>query len=192
MNLDDYCHFTSPIRRYPDTAIHRILTGVAEGITVDRLQKKYQDFSREAAVLSSACELRAQRAERQAEKCYMAEYMRRHLGETFDGIVSGATARGIFVQLVNSVEGFVGVEDFPDCEFQFDGLLTHTDVRSGRRLTVGDPMKVQVAAADVATAESISPRQNKFVIKSVYSSISFLRTCFRLLALLHLDHGEKT
>ena len=58
----------------------------------------------------------------------MAEYMRRHLGETFDGIVSGATARGIFVQLVNSVEGFVGVEDFPDCEFQFDGLLTHTDV----------------------------------------------------------------
>lgn len=151
LNLDDYCHFTSPIRRYPDTAIHRILTGVAEGITVDRLQKKYQDFSREAAVLSSACELRAQRAERQAEKCYMAEYMRRHLGETFDGIVSGATARGIFVQLANSVEGFVGVEDFPDCEFQFDGLLTHTDVRSGRRLTVGDPMKVQVAAADVAT-----------------------------------------
>ena len=102
-------------------------------------------------MLSSACELRAQRAERQAEKCYMAEYMRRHLGETFDGIVSGATARGIFVQLVNSVEGFVGVEDFPDCEFQFDGLLTHTDVRSGRRLTVGDPMKVQAAAADVAT-----------------------------------------
>ena len=50
----------------------------------------------------------------------MAEYMRRHLGETFDGIVSGATARGIFVQLANSVEGFVGVEDFPDCEFQFD------------------------------------------------------------------------
>lgn len=151
LNLEDYCHFTSPIRRYPDTAIHRILSDVVEGMTADRLQKKYQEFSKEAASLSSACELRAQRAERQAEKCYMAEYMRQHLGETFDGMISGATVRGIFVQLANSVEGFVGLETFPDNDFQFDGLLTHVDIRTGRKLTVGDPMKIQVAAADVAT-----------------------------------------
>lgn len=151
LNLEDYCHFTSPIRRYPDTAIHRILSEFVEGLPAHKLQKKYRDFSKEAASLSSVCELRAQRAERQAEKCYMAEYMRRHFGETFDGIISGATARGVFVQLANSVEGFVGIEAFPDSQFQFDGLLTHRDLRTGQKLTVGDPMAIQVAGADVAT-----------------------------------------
>ncbi len=151
LNLEDYCHFTSPIRRYPDTAIHRILSDLVQGMPVDKLKKKYQDFSKEASSLSSVCELRAQRAERQAEKCYMAEYTRQHLGEEFDGIISGATARGVFVQLPNGVEGFVGVEAFPESQFQFDGLLTHTDLRSGKKLVVGNLMKIQVAAADVAT-----------------------------------------
>lgn len=151
LNLEDYCHFTSPIRRYPDTAIHRILSALVQGDSVDKLQRKYRLFSKEAASLSSVCELRAQRAERQAEKCYMAEYMSGHLGEVFDGVISGATARGVFVQLVNSVEGFVSIDDFSGCRFQFDGLLTHADPYTGRRLTVGDPLQVQAAGADVAT-----------------------------------------
>ena len=90
-------------------------------------------------------------AERDAEKCYMAEYMTRHIGEQYDGVISGTTARGIFVELPNGVEGFVGLEYFPECRFQFDGLTTHTDEISGRKLTIGGDLRIQVAAADVAT-----------------------------------------
>ena len=66
-------------------------------------------------------------------------------------MISGAAARGIFVQLENGVEGFVGLECFPQAHFQFDGLLTHTDLCTGEKLTVGDPIRVRAAAADVAS-----------------------------------------
>lgn len=149
--LEDYCHFTSPIRRYPDTAIHRILSDLVEGTPVQKLQKKYTEFAANAASESSICEVRAMRAERDAEKCYMAEYMTQHIGEEYDGVISGTTARGIFVELPNSVEGFVSLEDFPECKFNFDGLTTHTDEISGRKLTIGGALRIQVVSADVAT-----------------------------------------
>ncbi len=149
--LEDYCHFTSPIRRYPDTAIHRILSDLVKGVPVSKIQKKYTEFAADAASESSQCEVRAMRAERDAEKCYMAEYMTQHIGEEYDGIISGTTARGIFVELANGVEGFVSLEYFPECRFHFDGLTTHTDEISGRQLTIGGALRIQVAAADVAT-----------------------------------------
>lgn len=149
--LEDYCHFTSPIRRYPDTAIHRILSDLVKGVPVSKIQKKYTEFAADAASESSQCEVRAMRAERDAEKCYMAEFMTQHIGEEYDGIISGTTARGIFVELANGVEGFVSLEYFPECRFHFDGLTTHTDEISGRQLTIGGALRIQVAAADVAT-----------------------------------------
>lgn len=149
--LDDYCHFTSPIRRYPDTAIHRILSDLVAGVPVTKMQKKYTEFAANAACESSICEVRAMKAERDAEKCYMAEYMSQHIGEQYDGIISGVTARGIFVELPNCVEGFVSLEDFPECRFQFDGLTTHTDEISGRKLTIGGALRIEVVSADVAT-----------------------------------------
>lgn len=149
--LEDYCHFTSPIRRYPDTAIHRILSDLVENVPVPKIQKRYTEFAAKAASESSECEVRAMWAERDAEKCYMAEYMTHHIGEQYDGVISGTTARGIFVELPNGVEGFVGLEYFPECRFQFDGLTTHTDEVSGRKLTIGGALRIQVAAADVAT-----------------------------------------
>ena len=97
LSLADYCHFTSPIRRYPDTSIHRILTDLVSGVPVDEIERKYSDFARESAKLSSDRELRAVRAEREAEKCYAAEYMTSHIGEKHDGIISGVTPKGIFV-----------------------------------------------------------------------------------------------
>ena len=81
----------------------------------------------------------------------MAEYMGQHLGEHFDGVVSGVTQRGVFVRLENSVEGFVSLDGFPNEYFVYDGLITH---RSNRRvLTVGTPLAIIVASAQVATGK---------------------------------------
>lgn len=151
LSLADYCHFTSPIRRYPDTAIHRILTDLVNGESVTKMQRHYTEFVKEASRQSSECEVRAMRAERDAESCYMAEYMAQHLGEEFEGVISGVTPRGVFVELENTAEGFVRLEEFPDCRFQFDGLTAHKDEISGRTLRIGDPMRIRVVAAQVAT-----------------------------------------
>ncbi len=151
--LADYCHFTSPIRRYPDTSIHRILSAMLETKDKANLQKRFADFAAEAAKMSSDAEIRAMSAERSAEDCYMAEYMTQHIGETYDGVVSGVTQHGIFIGLENSVEGFVPVESLPDSDYRFDGVLSQVDARTGNRITIGTPMRVQAVGADVASGK---------------------------------------
>ncbi|WP_326975601.1 ribonuclease R [Caproicibacter sp. BJN0012] len=147
--LEDYCHFTSPIRRYPDLAIHRILTALLTEKDQGRINR-FQGFAVGAAKSSSNAEVRAMGAERDAEDCYMAEYIGRHIGEVFDGVVSGVTQRGIFVELANTVEGFVPIDSFQDANYQFDGMITQVDRNSGKKLTIGQPMRIQVVSADVA------------------------------------------
>ena len=149
--LEDYCHFTSPIRRYPDTAIHRILSAMLDGADGEELLKRYGDFAVSAAKTSSAAEIRAMAAERSAEDCYKAEYMTRHVGECFDGVVSGVTQRGLFVELDNTVEGFVPMETFADSDYHFDGILTQVDAKTGNKLTIGNTLHIRVASADVAS-----------------------------------------
>ena len=95
--------------------------------------------------------IRALMAERDAEDCYMAEYMSQHIGEHFDGVVSGVTQRGIFVRLENSVEGFVSLDSFTGEEFVFDGLITHRSAK--RELTIGTELPIIVASAYVATGK---------------------------------------
>ncbi|HEX3039014.1 MAG TPA: ribonuclease R [Caproiciproducens sp.] len=147
--LADYCHFTSPIRRYPDTAIHRILSAMLEKKSKEELVRRYSTFAEAAASSSSQAEVRAMTAERSAEDCYMAEYMTQHIGESYSGIISGVTQRGVFVELPNSVEGFVPVESFEGANYRFDGLITQIDQNTGKKLTIGQPMNIIVAAADV-------------------------------------------
>ena len=149
--LGEYSHFTSPIRRYPDTSIHRILTDLLAGADRHEMNKRYKTFAQESAAESSKNEVRAVTGERAAEDCYMAEYMRNHLGESHIGIISGVTPKGIFVKLENNAEGFVALSDFPNCDFQFDGEIAHKDLRSGRVLMMGEEIGIVVAAADVAT-----------------------------------------
>lgn len=149
--LADYSHFTSPIRRYPDTAIHRILSALCKGKSPAEIGRMYSGFAQNAAEESSRLEVRAMTAERSAEDCYMAEYIRQHIGEEFTGIISGVTARGVFVQLPSSVEGFVPVDSFEGCQFTYDGLITQYDALSHKKLTIGQELRVQVVAADVAT-----------------------------------------
>lgn len=151
LSLQDYCHFTSPIRRYPDTSIHRILTDLVSGVPVDEIERRYADFARESAKMSSDRELRAVRAEREAEKCYAAEYMTSHIGEIHHGIVSGATNRGIFVCIENGIEGFVNLAQLEDSFFEFNGTTTTTDRRSGESYSVGDNVLIKVIAASVPT-----------------------------------------
>jgi ribonuclease R len=149
--LEDYCHFTSPIRRYPDTAIHRILSAMLKTKDSEKLRQRFTDFAAEAAKLSSDAEIRAMSAERDAEDCYTAEYMAQHIGEVYDGVVSGVTQHGVFVELDSSAEGFVPMDSFPDSHYRFDGVITQVDAKTGSRLTIGHPLRIRVASADVAS-----------------------------------------
>ena len=151
LSLSDYCHFTSPIRRYPDTSIHRILTDLVSGVPVDKIQARYADFAKESAKLSSEFELRAVRAERDAEKCYAAEYMRAHLGEEYTGVVSGVVVKGIFVMLETGIEGFVDLTALSDAYFEFDGKTTTTDKHTGKSFCIGDEVRICVSAASVSS-----------------------------------------
>ncbi len=153
LNLSDYSHFTSPIRRYPDTSIHRIMTAFVEGASSAEIEKKYKKFCAKSAEQSSACEIRAVIAQRETEDCYMAEFMANHLGETFKGEVSSVLKVGVFVRLENSVEGFIPIENFRNNYFEFDGIINHKCRVTGRVLTIGDELEIRVAKAVVATGK---------------------------------------
>ncbi|WP_417412611.1 ribonuclease R [Hominenteromicrobium sp.] len=149
--LSDYSHYTSPIRRYPDTSIHRVLSAFVEGMPAEEVRRRYAQFCETSAAESSRNEIRALIAERDAEDCYMAEYMSQHIGEHFEGTVSGVTMRGVFVRLENSVEGFVSLDAFEDEDFVYDGLITQRSPK--RELTIGTPLPIIVASAYVATGK---------------------------------------
>ena len=151
--LKDYCHFTSPIRRYPDTAIHRILSDSVAGVAVKDIEKKYKNFVKDVSAQSSQCEIRAMKAERDTEKCYMAEYILAHIGETFEGKISGVINTGIFVELDNGVEGFVGIECLPGNGFEYDGVMRFINKGTGVTMSVGDRINIKVLSADVSSGK---------------------------------------
>ncbi len=149
--LKDYCHFTSPIRRYPDLAVHRILTDLCYNKMPEKLiVKRYAAFANEAASVSSECELRAMRTERDCEDCYIAEYMHAHLGDEFDGMISSMTEYGFYVQLPNTIEGFIRAENLPGSGYEFDGHFTL--MRNGQKAySVGDAIRVVCSGAEVSS-----------------------------------------
>ena len=146
--LDDYAHFTSPIRRYPDLAIHRILTEVYNKTPLDKISSKYGKFAFEAAVQSSECEISAMQTERECEGCYMAEYMLAHLGEEFEGVICSAAEFGVYVELDNTIEGLVKTETLGGCEFDGDFSFN----KGGKTVyRVGDRVTVKCVKAEVDT-----------------------------------------
>ncbi len=150
LSLQDYCHFTSPIRRYPDTTIHRILSDLISGVPINTIEKIYGEFTCEVSKSCSDYEVRAMRAERDAEKCYMAEYMAQHIGEIFNGIISGISSRGIFVELENSVEGFISLDLYENRKFILSNPVTLTDEVTNDNFSIGDNIKVKVLSAKIA------------------------------------------
>ena len=148
--LADYAHFTSPIRRYPDLAIHRILSEMLLGANNAQMTKDFTDFSARASEQSSKQEVTAVRIERDVEDLYKAEYMHNHLGEVYMGTVAGITPRGVFVELENTVEGFVPAAELCKGEPQVVDGVSMVDPLTGRTWMLGTSMKIRVAAADVA------------------------------------------
>ena len=147
--LDDYAHFTSPIRRYPDLAIHRILTDVIAGADSERLKKRYEAFAHKASERSTAMEIKAMNVERDCEDCYKAEFMQSHVGDEFEGIISSVTEFGFYVMLENTVEGLVHVNTLPEGYYEYDGYFALVDEYSKRSFKAGDKVKVVCAKADV-------------------------------------------
>lgn len=151
--LDDYAHFTSPIRRYPDLAIHRILTDLCYNKqNVKYMQKRYAGFAKEAAQHSSEAEIAAMRVERECDDCYLAEYMTNHIGEAFEGMVSSVQEFGFFVELPNTIEGLVRVDSLAHGPYDYDGHFTLTkDGKPAYR--VGDTVKVICIGANVSAGQ---------------------------------------
>ena len=148
--MKEYAHFTSPIRRYADFSIHRILSDYAGGLALDKLQKKYIKFAKTASNRASNTELVAVAAERDCEKFYMAEYMRNHIGEEFEGYISGVIESGFFVELPNTVEGKVDVMSLPVGNYETRDGIALAEIMSNTVYTMGDKVKVKCVKADVS------------------------------------------
>ncbi len=148
--LKYYCHFTSPIRRYPDLTIHRIIKDYLNK-NVGNLTELKQ-FVLASSVNSSDREVNAEKVERDVDDLYKVMYMRNHLGEDFDGVISGVTNFGVFVELDNTVEGLLRIEDLPMDRYEFDEeryLLKG----GNNKFTIGNKVRVKCVGANILSRE---------------------------------------
>lgn len=151
--LDDYAHFTSPIRRYPDLAIHRIMTEFLSNGSQPECQRKFNKFAYAAADQSTNTELVAMQVERECEDCYKAEYLSNFIGEEFVGTITSVMDFGIFVELENTCEGLVRVEDLGDGEYDYDGFSCLKNLNTGVSYTIGEQIKIKVQNTNVSTGK---------------------------------------
>ncbi len=149
--LENYSHFTSPIRRYPDLVAHRIISDVLIGMNKKEITKKYEKWVDKASKQATQTEINAMKIERECEDCYKAEYMSAHLGETFTGLISSVAKHGVYVELPNSVEGLVSVHDFPEGEYDFDEVMSFRNILNGESYKIGDTVTVKCVKAEVSS-----------------------------------------
>lgn len=144
-----YCHFTSPIRRYPDLQIHRIIKENLHGGIKEARIKHYNEILPEVAKHTSTTERRADDAERDTDKLKMVEYMEKHLGEEFEGVISSITAWGIYVELPSTIEGMISVVSLRDGYYIYDeNHYEMVNETTGRTFKLGQKVVVKVAAAN--------------------------------------------
>ena len=144
-----YCHFTSPIRRYPDLQIHRIIKENLHGALTDKRISHYEQILPEVTAEASRLERRADDAEREVEKMKKAEYMEQFIGETFDGVISGVTSWGMYVELPNTIEGMVRVADIPGDYYYFEEeRYQMVGEKTGKIYKLGQKVRVTVSAVD--------------------------------------------
>lgn len=147
-----YCHFTSPIRRYPDLQIHRIIKETLRRGIGEKRREHYESILPHVAKAASDLERRADEAEREVDKLKKAEYMASRVGEVYEGIISGVTSWGIYVELPNTIEGMVRLSEIEDDIYDYDSDNYKVTGRySGTEYRLGQPLKIQVARADTFT-----------------------------------------
>lgn len=145
-----YCHFTSPIRRFPDLMIHRVLKDFMNGRLDESRYNRYASEVRVVSEQSSDREIAAERAERDADDILKTAYMRSYLGDSFDAVISSVTSFGVFAMLANSCEGLIRCENISGDYYEYNES-THMlkGRRSGREFRIGDRIRVTVAACNV-------------------------------------------
>ena len=147
-----YCHFTSPIRRYPDLFIHRVISKYLEGSIYENTKAKLEKQAIKYAESSSECEQNATKAERASEDIKMAEYMQDKIGEQYDGIISSITSWGMFVQLDNTVEGLIRLAEINDDYYIYDDMNKQLIGKETKKVyKLGQKVKIEVVFADKQT-----------------------------------------
>ncbi len=146
-----YTHFTSPIRRYPDLVIHRLMREYLAAPPAGQREESLQEFVADASLQSSRRERIAQDAEREVDQLKMVEYMQAHLGEEFDGLIGGVTQFGLFIHLKSGVEGLLHISYLADDYYVFNERhMALVGERTRRVFRLGDPVRVRVAGASKA------------------------------------------
>ena len=143
-----YCHFTSPIRRYPDLVIHRIIKDSLNNRINQEDLEELKEFVADSALRSSEREKLAERCEREVCSYKKAEYMQNFIGQEFDASITGVSQYGIFVGLENTVEGFVSVDDMPDDEYTFNEKRYCLQGRK-RKYMIGEPVRVKLKSVNL-------------------------------------------
>ncbi len=144
-----YCHFTSPIRRYPDLQIHRIIKENLHGGLNDKRIKHYENILPEVAQHTSTTERRADDAERDTDKQKMVEYMSGHIGEEYEGVISSITSWGIYVELPNTIEGMISVASLKDGYYVYDeNHYEMVNETTNKTYKLGQKIKVVVVSTD--------------------------------------------
>ena len=144
-----YCHFTSPIRRYPDLQIHRIIKDNLKGRMDEKRRKHYDKILNDVARQCSITERRADESEREVEKLKKVEYMHQFIGKTFEGVISGITSWGMYVELPDTVEGMIRVADLDDDYYMYnEGDYTMTGEHTRKTYKLGQKVRIVVAGTD--------------------------------------------
>ena len=151
-----YCHFTSPIRRYPDLIVHRVIKYALDG-EISAINDLYGDFIYDSASQTSEKEKKADEVERAVDDLYKVKYMEQFIGQEFDAVISGVTSFGIFCELENTVEGFTPIECLPRANYTFD-KNTFTLYSQKHTFKLGEKVRVGVMGIDM------SSRRTEFII----------------------------